>query len=316
VPSKPVRKAKHVLTASEFTALLRLAETASATIGAQELRRLFPTDGGRNLATNGAFLDAPHAMTFVPEHDDRERTVEWNDDLNGYAYFSARGWIKIEASRLKRYRLNSSWLIACVLDALSWPQQATSLLDDVLWDCGQSYMGKRRVTVFVGRRVAHPDVFTDVARKLAPRGHSGSSVLLATSPQIPHHMKIPGVTIMPFVEALDRRKQQLALDVDMIVNTVFGVAPEEENAPVSCKANGHVLVLGGDRKYEFDGDKQASVIKYLCDKFSVGETHVRVSEMLEELEIRSPRLDKLFHGHETWTKAIGEKAGTCWLIVE
>lgn len=306
------------LSCGDFEALLRFSETATAIIGMHELLRIFPLNG-QKILTSGAFSEEQHALTVVPSGCDQEKDVEWNDDLGGYAYFSTRGWVKIDADLLRRYKLNTHWVVDQILQGLSWPHKAEPLLDGVLWNCGQSYIGKNRVSVFVGRRVAHPEVFADIQKKLTPRCRSGANILLTTSQHIEPCMSISGATIIPLVDIFDRRRKHFALDKDIVSSVAFGQTPDQSNDPVVCKANGHVLILNSTMRYEFKGEKHAAVIQYLCDRYHQGITEVRVAQMLEDLEdvgIKSPRLKDLFSGHPHWGKALTEKDGTCWLIVE
>jgi len=313
VSSKSVSKTKRKLSCADFEALLRLAETATLTVGAPELLRLFPASA-QNLLATGAFLEEPHALTIVPVGDDCEKSVEWNDDLGSYAYFSTRGWIKVEPDRLRRYKLNVPWLVDQILQALSWPQKTVMLLDGLLWDCGPSYIGKNQATIFVCRRIAHPAIFNDIASRLSPRCRNGGNVLLTTTPSFPSNLSIPGLTIMTLVEALDRRRQHFTLDADLIANTVFGRRPEEKNRIVLCKANGGILIING-RSFKFRGDKQRQVVQHLCGKYDAGELPVRIQQMFSDLEFPDKtRMQDLFKKHPDWKEAIRVTRGDCNLI--
>ena len=301
------------LSLEDFDALLRFSETATAITGMPELLRMFPLNCQKILAS-GAFSEEQHALTVVPLGSDQEKDVEWNDDVGGYAYFSARGWVKIDANLLRRYRLNTQWVVDQILQALSWPQKTEPLLDGVLWNCGQSYIGKKRVTLFVGRRVAHPEVFTDIQKKLTPRCRSGAHVLLTTSRHIEPQMSIPGATIIPLVDVLDRQRKHFALDAALVSSILFDQRPDESNKVVLCKANGGKLIING-HSFEFRGDKQRQVVQYLCNKYDAGELPVRIQDMFSDLEFAdNTRMQDLFKKHPDWKEAILVSRGSCDLI--
>lgn len=309
----PSKTSSPKLSREDFDALLRLSETATAITGMTELLRMFPSNCKKILAS-GAFSEEQHALTVVPLGSDQEKDVEWNDDVGGYAYFSLRGWVKIDANLLRRYKLNAQWVVDQILQALSWPQKAEPLLDGMLWNCGQSYIGKKRVSLFVGRRVAHPEVFSDIQKKLTPRCKSGANVLLTTSQHIEPHMSIPGATIVPLFDVFNRQRKNFALDADLISSILFDQRPGESNKAVLCKANGGKLIING-RSFEFRGDKQRQVVRYLCNKYDVDELPVRIQEMFSDLEFSdNTRMQDLFKKHPDWKEAIRVSRGSCDLI--
>lgn len=299
-----------------FKLALKLAECDPPTVSATELSRILPTAAAHFLES-GSLSEIEHARTIVPVGGSVEVSVEWREDIGRHAYFSRSGWVAVDSHRLKRYKLNAEWIARQIMEALLWPQQLkpVALIDDILWDCGQSYIGKRKAGLFFCRRIGHGNTFDLIAEKLSVHAKSGANILFSASPVVPRHMKMPGVEIMPVAEALNQQHPDFSLDTGIIENALFGRRPEENNQPIVCKASGGVLIING-REFVFKGDKQRQVVQYLYEKFLKNELPTRLQEMLSDLEFPdNTRLRDLFKKHPDWDKAIHATHGSCTLII-
>src|SRR5512144_2419979 len=87
--------------------LLTLMETPEAELSGEALQDFYPAAGAALIAA-GALQPSGYepVVTCLADHDDEPVSVTWRDDLNGYAYFSSSGWVKVDHERLKRYRVD------------------------------------------------------------------------------------------------------------------------------------------------------------------------------------------------------------------
>jgi hypothetical protein len=284
------------------------------------LQDFYPAAGAALIAA-GAL--APNGyepvVTCLDDHDDEPVSVTWRDDLGGYAYFSSSaGWVKVEHERLRRYRVDFDWFRSCIAAGVNIPasQRWQCLVPDILWDLGDAWVGERKATFLLGRRLSFPVTLDAVCDALTGRVGRPPGVLLTTTPRVARHVRIPGQhQIVALADCLRGDETGFSLDLDVIAGVLGGLCPQRTAQLIEPSADFRIVRAKG-KSFVFRGDKQRQVIGYLHERWLDGVERVSIAEMMDDLGFPiETRLRDLFKKHPAWEKLVKEEGGSAWFDV-
>jgi len=278
-------------------------------------------EAGRRLIDCGALRPMSNAslVTCRACDADHPSEVEFDESVNGYRLFCPdAGWVDVPADDLKRYGANLSWFLTELRREIGIPDHvpAPCLVEQVLWDLGETWLGKRRATILFGRRLEHLKTLDQVCDALTNRVGRPPGILLTSSNMLSRHVDVPGRhRIVPLKDCAKAASAGISIDLDILAGVVGGELPLNPDLPIRPSADFR-LVRVSDRTFRFRGDKQRQVIEYLYTRWRDGEERVSVATMFEDLEFSpSARLRDLFKGHADWRDLIGYGDGACWLKI-
>ncbi len=308
------------LSVEAFDLVLELLEREPPEVSGAVVADTFP-DVGRQLIDCGALRPVANATVVTCRACDADHSaeVEFDPATNCYRHFCPEaGWVLAPMEDLKRYRVELSWFLEMLAAAVALPERVptTSLVEDVLWDLGEGWLGKRKVTVLFGRRLTQSQNLDRACHALTNRVGRPPGMLLTTSIGLTRHIDVPGRhRIVRLKDCFKPAVAGIAIDFEVLAAIVAGDAPLHPDQPIQPSA-GFRLVRVGDQAFHFRGDKQRQVIEYLYTRWRDGEERVNTAVMFEDLEFSaSSRLRDLFKGHPNWQDLIGYRDGACWLKV-
>lgn len=300
--------------------LLKLMEAPEAVLSGAALHDFYPDAGGALIAA-GALKDDGYepVITGMADHDDLPVHLTWRSEVGGYAYFSpSAGWIKVENERLTRYRVDFDWLIGVLSRQLRIPRtiEPKCLLKDVMWDLGDAWIGKRKATFLLGRRLSTSRTLDEVCDALARRVGRPPGVLLTTTRRLARHVRIPGQhQIVTLADCLRGDGTGLRLDLDVIGGVFAGLRPQRTAQLIEANADFRIVRAKGET-FVFRGDKQRQVIGYMHERWLDGVERVSIAEMMDDLGFPiETRLRDLFKKHPAWEKLVKEEGGSAWFDV-
>ena len=256
------------------------------------------------------------------EVDGRDYELEWDSESNSHRYFSpTAGWVAVPADRLKSYKVHFEVLLAGIRRWLDIPArtQPALLLPELLWELGETWIGRRRMAVLFLRRASLPDTLSRVRMALFGHPRRGSCLIITDTKPSPHGPSLPGDPILLPLPDLFSPNRDVLDRVDMETLAAFVGMPAQstkEWTPVECSEDGGYLRIH-DREYRFTGHTHKRIIRILYEAWERGEPRQRTASVLEEAESRSRTISQAFSGcKEDWRSAIGYGGGYCWLITE
>ncbi len=304
--------------------ILAIMETPGMTISATALDD-YHAEAGAELIALGALEPVGFEPVTVSQadHDDAMVGVVWDGDAGGYGYFSpAVGMVAVKNQAIGRYRLRPSWLLAWIAEELGLATgvRPVDLVPDRAWDLGDVWLGerkseKRRTAIYVARRLGETGAMARLRTALQSRAGRPPGVILSSSPAAIADDILPtGMTpMMPILRCATAGVAEFCLDTAIIRTAVHGAWPASSDTPVRVAAEFRVVHVGS-REFQFRGDKQRQVIRYLHDAWDRGEGRINTAMMFIDLEFpETTRLRDLFKGHVDWKALIGIENGACWL---
>jgi len=307
--------AASVLGADAIDLLLTLMEAPEARLSGAALHDFYP-DAGAALIHAGALKDDGYepVTTGMADYDDLPVHVTWRAEVGGYAYFSpSAGWVKVDNERLTRYRVDLDWFLGFIAAALkvTGPQRWQCLVPDILWDLGDAWIGKRKATLLLGRRLSTSRTLDGVCDALARRAGRPPGVLLATTRRLARHVRIPGQhQIIALADCLRGDETGLSLDLDVIGGVFGGLRPQRTAQLIEANADFRIVRAKGET-FMFRGDKQRQVIEYMHERWLDGVEQVSTAEMMDDLGFPiGTRLRDLFKKHSAWEKLVKEEGGS------
>lgn len=304
--------------------VLSIMEMPSMGISATALDEYY-FEAGAELLTLGALESdgfEPIAVSQA-DHDDAVTTAAWDGDIGGYGTFSpAIGMVAVEGRTIDRYRLRAPWLVDWIAADLRLQRgvRPVELVPDRVLDLGDVWLGerkseKRRTTIYLARRLGEPGALARLRAALQSRAGRPPGVILSSSPPAITDDATPiGMTpIMPILRCAMAGIGNFCLDAAIVRTVVHGARPSSSDSLVRVDADFRVIRVGA-REFQFRGDKQRQVIRYLHNAWDRGEGPVNTALMFIDLEFpETTRLRDLFKGHADWKDVIGVEAGTCWI---
>jgi hypothetical protein len=308
------------LGAEVFDFVVNLLERDPPEVSGAVLVEAFP-EVGQRLIDCGALRPIANAtiVTCRACDADHPADVEFDASVSGYRHFCPEaGWVGVPAEDLKRYRADLLWLLAELRRGLEISDRMppSCLVEGVLWDLGEAWLGKRKATVLFGRRLSQSENLDQAWDALTNRVGLPPGVLLTTSIGLARHSDVPGRhRIAPLKDCLKPAAVGIAIDLDILAGIVGGERPLHPDLPIHPSADFRVVRVG-DRMFHFGGDKHRQVIEYLYMRWRDGEERVSTAAMFEDLEFPAKtRLRDLFKDHRNWKDLIGYGDGACWLKV-
>lgn len=286
----------------------------------------YHSEAGAELMALGALESDGFEPVVVSQadHDDAMVSAIWDGDAGGYGTFSpAVGMVPIDNRAIGRYRLCSSWVVGWIAAevGLSSGARPVELVPDRVWDLGDVWLGerkseKRRTAIYLARRLGEPGTLARLRGALRSRAGRPPGVILSSSPAAMTEDATTTAPIMPILRCASAGAPGFRLDAAVIRAAVHGARPSSSDLPVRVDAECRVVRVG-TREFQFRGDKQRQVIRYLHDAWDRGEERVNTALMFSDLEFpETTRLRDLFKGHVDWKDLIGIEAGTCWIRYE
>lgn len=280
------------------------------------------SEAGRRLIDCGALQAGANltAVTCRACHEDHTEEVEFDSANGSYRHFCPEsGWIEIPAENLRNHSLDLVWLlreIACAMDLPTSPDPR-SLVDEVLWDLGDAWVGKRKATILFGRRLTHDGNLDRACDALTNRIGRPPGILLSSSGQPGRHARLPGNhRFLALRDCIVPGETGFGIDRDIVAGVLNGTLPGAPDTPVRVSNDFGTVTVNG-RVFSFSGDKQRQVIRHLHQSWEDGEARVRTALMFGDLEFADgTRLRDLFKGRPDWRDLIGYGQGFCWLRID
>lgn len=297
---------------------LRLCELPEPRIGGRFLEELPAATSWLRQA--GALREGPLLKGFLVDDDFEGLPCEvaWRPETSSYAYFSRTGrWVEVPPEHLRLWILDLSWLLrqigqAVAIDARFQPLE---LVHGVLWDLGDTWVGKRKAAILFGRRMGDVANLDAVQDALVNRIGRPPGVLLTTSRRLSRHLtRLGGHGVLCIHDCLRPGSPGLHLDLAIVDGVVRGRRPADA-ASVQASANGGCVRVH-DREFVFTGDIQRAIVRQLVEAWQAGRPRVRTQHVLEEAGSRAQQLRRAFGGHPNWQELIGYGQGFCWLKVD
>lgn len=307
------------LTRSALTLLLRAAGHPKALLNAA-LAEDFPEIG--ELLDNRWLVPSGNRTGYV-EVDGRDYELEWDSERKAYRYFSpATGWVTVPPDRLKSCKVHFEQLMSAIRRWLEMPERnpPESLLPELLWELGETWIGRRRMAVLFLRRAGLPETLSKVRTALLEYPRRGSCLILTDTNPSRHGPALPGAPILLPLPDLFSPNRDVLDKVDMETLAAFVGMPAQstkEWTPVECSEDGGYLRIH-DREYRFTGHMHKRIVRILYEAWERGEPRLRTAKVLVEVEAGSTvrTMSHVFSGcKEDWISAIGYGGGYCWLMV-
>ena len=304
--------------------VLNIMEMPNMGISATALDE-YHSEAGAELLAWGALEpdDFEPVAVSQAEPEDGVVTAVWDSDIGGYGIFSpARGMVAIDSRSMIRYRLRSSWLIGWIAAELGLSSGArpVELVADRVWDVGDVWLGerkseRRRTSIYVARRLGELGALARLCAALQSRAGRPPGVILSSSPAtMTDDAMLAGMTpVMPLLRCAKAGVGNFCLDAAIIRTAVHGARPPSSDSLVRVDADFRVVRVGAC-EFQFRGDKQRQVIRYLHNAWDRGEGPVNTALMFSDLEFpETTRLRDLFKGYSGWRDLIGLGDGVCWI---
>ncbi len=298
--------------------LLRAAGHPKAILNAA-VAEDFPEIG--ELLANQWLVPSGNRAGYI-EVDGRDYELEWDSERKAYRYFSpSAGWVTVPPDQLKSYKVHFEQLLSAIRQWLDMPErtQPETLLPELLWELGETWIGRRRMAVLFLRRASLPETLASVRTALLGYPRRGSCLILTDTDSSRHGPALPGDPILLPLPDLFSPNRDVLDRVDMETLATFVGMPAQstkEWTPVECSEDGGYLRIH-DREYRFPGHTQKRIIRILYEAWERGEPRQRTASVLEEAESRSRTLSQAFSGcKEDWKSVIDYGGGYCWLITE
>lgn len=312
--------AARVLGADAVDLLLTLMEAPEARLSGATLQDFYPDAGAALIHANALKADGHEpVITGMADHDDLPVRVTWRIEVGGYAYFSpSAGWVKVESERLTRYRVDFDWFLGFVAVAvkITGSRRWQCLVPGILWDLGEAWIGKRKATFFLGRRLSTSQTLDEVCDALTRRVGRPPGLLLTTTRRLARHVRIPGQhRIVTLTDCLRSDNTGPRLDLEVIGGVYAGLRPQRAAQLIEANADFRI-VRAKSETFVFRGDKQRQVIEYMYERWLDGVERVSIAEMMDDLSFPiATRLRDLFKKHPAWEKLVKEEGGSAWFDV-
>ena len=304
------------LTRSALTLLLRAAGHPKALLNAA-LAEDFPEIG--ELLENRWLVPSGNRTGYI-EVDGRDYELEWDSKRKAYRYFSpAAGWVTVPPDRLKSCKVHFEQLLSAIRQWLEMPERnlPESLLPELLWELGETWIGRRRMAVLFLRRAGLPETLSKVRTALLEYPRRGSCFILTDTNPSRHGPALPGAPILLPLPDLFSPNRDVLDRVDMETLAVFVGMPAQstkEWTPVECSEDGGYLRIH-DREFHSKGYVGPRIVRLLYEAWERGEPRQRTARILEEAGSKADALSQVFKNKE-WREFIGHADGYCWLKVD
>ena len=258
------------------------------------------------------------ATVSMVDHEHESINVIWSPEHEGYGYFSpAAGWVTVPNDRLAVFEVSFDQLFDRLLERLDLPRRSSriELAPGLLWEVGDVRLpGRRkRVPLWVGRRLSDPAVWSRFADTVRARAAPGLRVVLSLTPadRLPAQV-LNGHEIIAVRDVADH--SGLAIDPDLLAARVAS-GPHQDSDPITMAADGASVTIHGKR-YGFTGTKQRAVIRHLHEAWQAGSPECLTAEVLEAAGYSGSvnTLAKAFSRRTDWCEFIMEEHGHCWMF--
>lgn len=304
-----------------FKLAVQILNFERLTIAGSRIAESYPVEG-RILVDHG-FLSEGEISTLVPNRhtwDGDFVEPEWNEETRTYQYFSFDDgmWVDVPEEDLKTYNLDVERVVHHLHDLAGLDGEPRGIRGNLLWNLGTFWLGRRKIPIFLARRLSWTDCFDEIFDTLKRLGAKTPGAVLAWGLPQGRHVELPnGNRMVNLKEAVIVEGDGYRLDMEMVKGILTGASNTRDDlAPVQWAADYSTVRVNG-REYVFTGLKQKQVIGLLVEAWQRGEAKCRTPVVLEEVEAASSSntIAKLFSGRSDWKELIGYGDGFCWLKV-
>lgn len=300
--------------------VIRLCEQRRAEIAGHVLMMHFGGVGDELIAAGALVEMAPSETIFMPiDLDDQAVAFEWEPDLHAHAAFHpADGWVHADEHARRRYRLEFPWLLRVIAQQLKVPvaTRPASLVPDQLWDLGEAWLGRRKATVLLARRLGQINGLDLVCDALTRRVGRAPGILLTSTRQMPRHVTIPGQhRVLHLTECMRGDVPGLAIDTDVISGVLSGIRPQRPAQLINPSPDFRIVRALG-QTFTFKGDKQRRILEEMYRRWLDGDDRVSVAEIIAELDLSAKtRIRDIFKKHPAWNVLLTEQEGSARFLV-
>lgn len=202
---------------------------------------------------------------------DEDIDVEWNEELQSFAYLSCGKFIAVKEDHLKTFNINFTKLnsfLAQEFDVFESSKiKENQYLNGFLFFIGQTKIDKRNLALFFARRLNDNQVLRKVEEFFIQESITPLPKLILTSSNqyCPSSLKNIA-TIISIPKLLTRANNQALFNIDYIAHIIFGMNNQEARPHIYCTKDGGTLFIG-DKSWNIKGDKQRQIIKIMCDHY-------------------------------------------------
>lgn len=295
------------LTHDLFKLVYRIAETPSANITHQNLRRLGCQDIDK-LVSYGALKQAPHLQNIDVVIDDEERSYSVQHHNGKPAYFSSKsGWVSINNEDLLVYQIDFDWLLRIVKNGLNIPihSEVQNILDDKIWFLGSAQLQDINTPVILCRLTSNKDVSKSLYNYLRDKHSTNPALVLSLSNEIPDSLKFIGQhQIILMQDALDVESPSFAFDMAYLARK-FSLSEKKFGFSNSYRT----LKTRKGQVFTFS-KKKASVLEIMDNEDKPMHQH----EIMALSDSKQDRLVDLFRNDPSWKIIFKtDKNGVYWL---
>ncbi|MBF0214985.1 MAG: hypothetical protein HQM00_15720 [Magnetococcales bacterium] len=217
---------------------------------------------------------------------------------------------------MKTYNLEVDRLVRHIRDLAGLDGEPRGLRGNLLWNLGTFWLGKRKATLFLARRLDRIECFDEVFDTLKRLGNKTPGVVLAWGLPQGRHVELPlGYRMVNLRDALIVEGDSCRLDQEMVKGVLTGAGqPVDDLSPLWSSPDYSAVRVNG-REFVFTGLKQKQVIGFLIEAWKRGDARCRTQVVLEEVESSADALGQLFRGRPDWRDLIGQGDGFCWIKV-
>jgi hypothetical protein len=298
----------------------RLCEQPRPEIAGDVLRTHFGGVGDELVRVAGLVATAPAEVAVMSvDHDDRPLELEWDPEHQALTGFHPEaGVVVVGQEARRRYRLDVDWLLSLIRHQLGVPAatRTVPLVDGVLWDLGDAWIGKRKASVLFARRLVRTGNLDAAGDALTRRVGRPPGILLTSTPTVPRHVVLPGQhSIIPITGCVRQDSSSFALDLDVISGVLNGMRPQRPPRLIDPSPDFRVVRALG-KTFRFKGDKQRQVLECLHNRWLDGDDRVGVAKIVAELGFRpDKRMRDVFRKHPAWGVLLDEKDGSLFFLV-
>lgn len=262
----------------------------------------------RRQIENAGILEAvglTYETTDMDDYEDIPVAVEWNPDLEAYAYFSGKsGWVIVPEEEMRIYAIKMAQFFELLFGAIDrgQPKVPRAMIDDTLWDVGDIRLNgrARRLPTWFAKRLDFPAVRAEVAEFARRRPADGLRLLLTSTRQERlKKFRLPGHLIVSVHDVLDLAGG-LAIEPDVLAARVDQVPLPDINAPIWLSPDGRKLIINGKVTVNFRSEKHITIVRRLVEGYHSGERY-RAQILLDEAQASAMTLRKAF-GDRIWAQ--------------
>jgi len=298
------------ITAAEFQALRKIADSPTSTITSQNLADHFGKAGKRLLEVGSLIqVGSRNDTESMTDHEGKSVEVVRHEGKN--AYFSpTTGWVNVSSDDLLLYGACPTWLTNLFKTAVGIAAhvEPKPIVEHKAWLLGDAWLKKVKSPIILVMHLRREQVFAGVKTYLEQNHNKRPALLIALDSALPAHLSLPAQNrVITIDEALDMNAESFALNIEVMA--------ERMGASISQQgfSNGYRAAHINGKDYTFT-KTQAEVLEVMAQ----AAKPMHQSEILSQTNSQQERLDAVFRSrgkpHPAWAIIIkGDGNGNFWL---